>query len=352
MSIIQTIIEKICPRCGKSFKVTKRLKYKKYCSKKCVADPHYNIPKKCPVCGILFIAKTYEPKTYCSRSCYYNDPKVTSRLTTQLKKHTTKKPTKPQIKLLLIIKHLYPNNTLESETKVTNYSIDVAIPELMLGFEYDEQYWHNRQKEYDNIRHSEIEFMGWKLLHIKSQIELRKMVPIELWEKINYKINKTHFLERIKIMGLCESNISVEDILNTPIILNEDDQKNLSNTEIKKCPCGKYFEVLKSRHRKFCSIDCAYIFRHKPPKNKDKKIIKICPVCGKSFEDYKNNKRYLCSSKCAHKIGKGRTKNDNLILKRNCIICGKYFETYKSEGKKFCSTECYYEYKRKILKHK
>lgn len=43
--------------------------------------------------------------------------------------------------------------------------VDVGIPELKLGFEYDGKYWH-QDKEYDMLRDKELEEAGWKIIHI------------------------------------------------------------------------------------------------------------------------------------------------------------------------------------------
>ena len=78
------------------------------------------------------------------------------------------KPTKPQLKLLEVIKINHPNEEVFMDHQVKTIDgfkfIDVAIPKLMLGWEYDCPYWH-QNKEKDRRRHEVIEAEGWSLTH-------------------------------------------------------------------------------------------------------------------------------------------------------------------------------------------
>lgn len=100
-------------------------------------------------------------------------PEVNARLRT----YRMKKPSKPQLELYKHIMIAYPNNHVETEWKVVtregNRFIDVAIPELMLGWEFDGVYWH-KDKESDQHRHELIEELGWKLTHYSSVEEFKK----------------------------------------------------------------------------------------------------------------------------------------------------------------------------------
>ncbi len=102
-------------------------------------------------------------------------PKEIERAIMELKKVRIKRPTKPQLKLLEIIKSKYPEYYVEPEWKVDTREgrrfIDVAIPELMLGFEYDSPWWHKNKKEADQRRHDAIEAEGWKLTHYIEESE-------------------------------------------------------------------------------------------------------------------------------------------------------------------------------------
>lgn len=92
--------------------------------------------------------------------------------TERLRKILIIKPTKPQLKLLDKIQYIYPNESvvMEYSFKTSNnrlFFIDVAIPNLKIGFEYDEPYWH-KNKEKDLERHNLIESHGWKLIHFNN----------------------------------------------------------------------------------------------------------------------------------------------------------------------------------------
>lgn len=90
----------------------------------------------------------------------------------RLRKIRCAKPSKPQLLLFETIKALYPEEIVEPEWKVETSlgrrHIDVAIPSLMIGFEYDEPAYHGLywgSKEKDLERHNAIEALGWKLIH-------------------------------------------------------------------------------------------------------------------------------------------------------------------------------------------
>jgi len=89
-----------------------------------------------------------------------------------------KRPSGPQLKLFKAIKKLYPEHIIETEWKVDTKKgirfIDVAIPSLMLGFEFDGIYWHP-DKEKDMVRHHLIEAEGWKLEHYSELSDLSKI---------------------------------------------------------------------------------------------------------------------------------------------------------------------------------
>lgn len=100
----------------------------------------------------------------------------------RLRRIRTKRPSKPQLELFEVIKKLYPDNhvELEWEVKTTAGSryIDVAIPELMRGYEYDSPAYHGLfrgSKENDAIRHKLIENEGWKLVHYSDTSEFPKI---------------------------------------------------------------------------------------------------------------------------------------------------------------------------------
>ncbi len=59
-----------------------------------------------------------------------------------------KKPkrSKGEITLLDILKTLYPNQTIQEQTPIEEYQIDIYIPHLRLGFEFDGQFHFGQNK--------------------------------------------------------------------------------------------------------------------------------------------------------------------------------------------------------------
>lgn len=77
---------------------------------------------------------------------------------------------KPQIRMLEIVKAKVGPSirvTLNHQVKTMNTCryIDVAIPSLHLGFEYDGAYWHRNQKR-ERTRDKELTDAGWTIAHI------------------------------------------------------------------------------------------------------------------------------------------------------------------------------------------
>jgi len=84
-------------------------------------------------------------------------------------------PSVPQVELLGLVKSIFKDAVLNHSC--LNYSIDVAIPSLMVAIEYDEPYWH-QNLDHDLKRQQEIEQQGWKFIrykrHVPSKEELTK----------------------------------------------------------------------------------------------------------------------------------------------------------------------------------
>jgi hypothetical protein len=91
-------------------------------------------------------------------------------------------PSKPQVELLNRVKKLYPsailNYPLYRGDGKRNYSLDVAIPELMICFESDGSYWH-KDPEKDFIRQKEIEESGWKVIRYCSVDTIQQVPTID-----------------------------------------------------------------------------------------------------------------------------------------------------------------------------
>lgn len=105
---------------------------------------------------------------------YNNRPEVKERMSEQLKngqavqmnKHI-KNPSRPQKLLFDIVKTIFStaiiNYPLARGLGESDYSLDIAIPQIKLVIEYDGSYWH-KDKKRDNQRQTDIENLGWEVI--------------------------------------------------------------------------------------------------------------------------------------------------------------------------------------------
>lgn len=89
---------------------------------------------------------------------------------------------KPQIELFNKIKKIYPNAILNHPCHPLNFSLDVAIPELMICFESDGSWWH-QDKEKDLKRQEKIEELGWRLIRYYPVDNIKQVPSIEQIKK-------------------------------------------------------------------------------------------------------------------------------------------------------------------------
>lgn len=77
-----------------------------------------------------------------------------------------------QDRLFLILKEKYGNIKFEIEYPLkrlnTNrkFYLDIAIPSLRIDIEYDGKFWHEKEKEKDNLRDKEIKKLGWEVIRV------------------------------------------------------------------------------------------------------------------------------------------------------------------------------------------
>ena len=100
-----------------------------------------------------------------------------------LKEHPEKHPTmiilknkgvtKGQKFLYKQIKKVFPEAVVKMDYRVKRsltacpYFIDVAIPQYLLGFEYDGKFWHKGREKYEKERDANLKMIGWNILRIK-----------------------------------------------------------------------------------------------------------------------------------------------------------------------------------------
>lgn len=80
---------------------------------------------------------------------------------------------KPEKYLLNLIKNIYKKFIIESNYPVKTFRttryIDIALPQIKVGVEYDGEYWH-QNKEKDRFRDEELKEVGWKIIHMNEDI--------------------------------------------------------------------------------------------------------------------------------------------------------------------------------------
>jgi len=76
---------------------------------------------------------------------------------------------RPQKELFISVTNHFPHFCVKMnhyvKTDCTVRYIDVAIPELSLGFEFDGKYWHKKRKHIDEARDAELTSCGWNMFH-------------------------------------------------------------------------------------------------------------------------------------------------------------------------------------------
>jgi len=80
-----------------------------------------------------------------------------------------KNPSWPQVKTFNMVKSIYPDAILNHPC--LNYSLDIAIPSLMIDIEYDGSRYHqDKDVEKDKKRQSKIEEQGWKVIRYRDRV--------------------------------------------------------------------------------------------------------------------------------------------------------------------------------------
>lgn len=139
--------------------------------------------KMCPICFIDFRAKRMNQK-FCSKFCF--GVSVSLRLSNKNHKYNAaylnsfiENPSKPQVKLFDMIMEI--DNKAILNYPVGIFSIDIALPDKKIAFEYDSTYWHNIK--YDEWRQKQLENDGWIFIRYKDCIPNISKLKNDLWEK-------------------------------------------------------------------------------------------------------------------------------------------------------------------------
>jgi len=90
-----------------------------------------------------------------------------------------KRISKPQRALFDFLKDIFPDAVMEYNVKLDkNYYLDIAVPDAMINFEYDDPYWHNTSK--DIARDSILKNAGWSVMRINGTKELSEFIGVKV----------------------------------------------------------------------------------------------------------------------------------------------------------------------------
>jgi hypothetical protein len=65
------------------------------------------------------------------------------------------------------------------------WSIDIYIKELNLGLEFDGNYWHKGNREFDKLKTEQLEDIGFKIIRIR-EVPLKKIFESDIISKTPY----------------------------------------------------------------------------------------------------------------------------------------------------------------------
>lgn len=92
-------------------------------------------------------------------------------------RHKLPRPSYHQMKMYEAICKVLPDRDISLEFRVETKNscryIDVAVPSMMLAFEYDSDHFH---KNIDKNRDQELIDLGWKVIHFHKKNELKYIV--------------------------------------------------------------------------------------------------------------------------------------------------------------------------------
>jgi len=193
-----------------------------------------------------------------------------------------------------------------------SYSIDIALPNKMIGIEINGQQHYDSQgklKDYYQTRHNLIEAQGWTLYEIHYSLVWNETLFVDILNRIN---NAKHIVEF------------------------DFDKHNADRAELSKpnccASCNKIISRYATRCKKCHNLNLISITpkKEKPTCTRHPLINKICPNCSNSFQvNYGNRKVICCSITCSSKLNRkvniSKEELHKLIWDKPCTVIGKQF---------------------------
>ena len=131
----------------------------------------------------------------------------------------------PEIRILCELKYLFDNIEVNWRNKIDGIEVDVYIPQIKIGFEYDGHYWHKDKKRNDLIKNKFLKEKGIELIRIREhplkETSINDLIIKGLISKVNLnaivlkimtllktplKINFTAYIKNKKFLNETEFN--------------------------------------------------------------------------------------------------------------------------------------------------
>jgi very-short-patch-repair endonuclease len=128
----------------------------------------------------------------------------------------------PEIRILCELKYLIGSGDVEWRSRIEKVEIDIFLPQLNIGIEYDGYHWHKNKLEADLEKNIFFQKKGIQILRIR-EYPLKKISKNDLINKNNNltKDNLNDLVLKIKEKLKPSSKINFDKYLLEPIFLNE-----------------------------------------------------------------------------------------------------------------------------------
>lgn len=132
----------------------------------------------------------------------------------------------PEVRILSELKTIF---SVVSRKKIKNKEIDIYLPDLKIGIEYDGAYWHRNKYETDKRKNKFFNDLGIKIIRIREK-PLKIIddldLQIDAQKQIITKENIDKIIQNIKkLIVTTKFNIKINEYINKEKFQNEEDYK-------------------------------------------------------------------------------------------------------------------------------
>ena len=140
---------------------------------------------------------------------------------TNCPKCSNQKTSRPQKRIESELKYIF--NDVISGNKIENYEIDVLLPEIKIGIEYDGSYWHKDKQNLDSSKNKALNSIGIEIIRIRES-------PLEKISNNDIIIEKT--ITKSDMNSLVRFLIRESDLKTKHIINNYVKSKHFLNDKL------------------------------------------------------------------------------------------------------------------------